>query len=115
MGSAYGKAYDVKALETVAGTVVRVERITPMHGMSAGVHMILKTDTGELSVHLGPAWYIERQDVKLVAGDAVQVKGARGTFQGKPVIIAAEVKKGEEVLPLRNDAGVPVWSGWRRG
>jgi hypothetical protein len=115
MGSPYGKAYDVKTVETVAGTVVRLEQITPMHGMSAGVHMILKTDAGELSVHLGPAWYIERQDVKLEAGDAVEVKGARATALGKPTLIAAEVKKGDEVLQLRNNAGVPVWSGWRRG
>ena len=115
MDSQYTRTYDVKAVETVSGTVVRVERITPMRGMSAGVHMILKTDAGEVSVHLGPAWYIERQDVKLAPGDMVQVKGARVTFQGKPAIIAAEVKKGDEILPLRNDAGVPVWSGWRRG
>lgn len=115
MGSPYARTYDVKAVETVSGTVVRVERITPMRGMSAGVHMVLKTDAGEFSVHLGPAWYIERQDVKLAPGDTVQVKGARVTFQGKPAIIAAEIRKGDEILPLRNDAGVPAWSGWRRG
>jgi hypothetical protein len=115
MGSPYARTYDVKTVETVSGTVVKIERITPMRGMSAGVHMILKTEAGDISVHLGPAWYIERQDVKLEPGDAVQVKGARVTFQGKPAIIAAEIKKGDELLPLRNDAGVPAWSGWRRG
>ena len=86
-----------------------------MRGMTAGVHVLLKTDAGEIPVHLGPAWYVERQDVKLEPGDTIQVKGARVTFQGKPAIIAAEVKKGDETLRLRNDAGVPVWSGWRRG
>jgi hypothetical protein len=25
-----------------------------------------------------------------------------------------EVKKGDEVLKLRDDTGFPVWSGWRR-
>lgn len=94
---------------------LRVEHVTPMRGMTAGVHVLLKTDAGEIPVHLGPAWYVERQDVKLEPGDTIQVKGARVTFQGKPAIIAAEVKKGDETLRLRNDAGVPVWSGWRRG
>ena len=42
------------------------------------------------------------------------MKGARTTFAGKPAIIAAEVKKGDEVLKLRDDSGFPVWSGWRR-
>jgi hypothetical protein len=115
MGAPYGRMYDVKAVETISGTVVRIERLTLMHKMSAGVHMVLKTDAGEISVHLGPAWYIERQEVKLEPGDAVQVKGARVAFQNKPAIIAAEIKKGDAILPLRNDAGVPVWSGWRRG
>jgi hypothetical protein len=114
-GAPYARTYDTKSVETVSGTVVKIEHLTPMRGMSVGVHMILKTDAGELSVHLGPAWYLERQDVKLEPGDAVQVKGSKVTFQGKPAIIAAEVKKGDETLSLRNDSGVPAWSGWRRG
>jgi hypothetical protein len=42
------------------------------------------------------------------------MKGSRITFGVKPAIIAAEVKKGDEVLKLRDDSGFPVWSGWRR-
>jgi hypothetical protein len=44
----------------------------------------------------------------------VEVKGSRVTFEGKPAIIAAEVKKGDEVLKLRDENGFPMWSGWRR-
>ena len=33
---------------------------------------------------------------------------------GKPVIIVTEVKKGDTVMKLRDDNGIPVWSGWRR-
>jgi len=82
--------------------------------MSAGVHMTLKTDKETISVQLGPSWYIENQDVKIEAKDKVEVKGSRITFDGKPAIIAAEVKKGDEVLKLRDDNGFPLWSGWRR-
>jgi len=35
-------------------------------------------------------------------------------FAGKPAIIAGEIKKGGNVLVLRDDNGVPVWAGWRR-
>jgi hypothetical protein len=107
--------YDVKAVETITGQVKKVESMTPMRGMSQGVHLVLKTDAGEMSVHLGPAWYIERQDVKLEPGDTIEVKGARTTFAGKPAIIASEIKKGDATLLLRDEAGVPLWSGWRRG
>jgi hypothetical protein len=106
--------YDPKTVETISGEVISVDRITPNKGMAGGIHMNVKTDKETISVHLGPSFYIENQDVKLQAKDKVEVKGARTTFGGKPAIIAAEVKKGDEVLKLRDDTGFPAWSGWRR-
>jgi hypothetical protein len=114
-GAAYGRMYDAKTVETVSGEVVKVDRITPMRGMSAGVHLVVKTDKGDVSVHLGPQWYLENQDVKIEPKDKVEIKGSRVTVQGQPAIIAAEVKKGDEVLKLRDEAGIPMWTGWRRG
>jgi hypothetical protein len=67
-----------------------------------------------MSVHLGPAWYIENQDMSVKTGDKVEVKGSKVEIGGKPVIIGAEVKKGEDTLILRDESGVPLWSGWRR-
>ncbi len=81
--------------------------------MSAGIHMNVKTDKETVSVHLGPSWYLENQDLKIEPKDKVEVKGSKITFEGKPAIIASEVRKGDEVLRLRDDAGFPVWSGWR--
>jgi hypothetical protein len=101
-------------VETISGEVTRVDRITPAKGMSGGVHMLVKTDKETVSVHLGPSWYLENQDVKIEAKDKVEVKGSKITFAGKPAVIAMEVKKGDEVLKLRDDNGFPVWSGWRR-
>ena len=113
-GTPYNKMYDPKTAETVSGEVTSIDRITPNKGMAAGIHMNVKTDKETISVHLGPSWYLENQDVKIEPKDKVEVKGARTTFAGKPAIIAAEVKKGDEVLKLRDDSGFPVWSGWRR-
>jgi hypothetical protein len=82
--------------------------------MYSGIHLMLKTEKETIAVHLGPEWYIERQDVKLEKGDKIEVKGSRITFDGKPAIIAAECKKGDSVLILRDSTGVPAWAGWRR-
>lgn len=115
-GTPYNRLYDPKTVETVSGEIQSVDRITPRKGMSYGVHLNLKTDKGEIvSVQLGPGWYIENQDVKIQPKDKVEVKGSKVTFGGKPAIIAAEVRKGDEVLKLRDDNGFPAWSGWRRG
>jgi hypothetical protein len=114
IGAQYGRMYNPKTVETISGDVVSMDRIIPIKGMSYGVHMMVKTNKETISVHLGPEWYIESQDVKIMPKDKVEVKGSRITFGGKPAIIAAEVKKGEKVLKLRDENGFPVWSGWRR-
>jgi hypothetical protein len=113
-GGQYGRLYDTKTVETVSGEVTAVAEMTPFKDMGRGVHLMLKTDKETISVHLGPVWYIERQDTKIVAGDKIEVKGSRITYEGKPAIIAAEIHKGDEVLMLRDASGIPVWAGWRR-
>jgi hypothetical protein len=113
-GAPYNRMYDSKTVETITGEVTSVDSITPNKGMAGGIHMNVKTDKETVSVHLGPSWYIENQDVKIEPKDKVEVKGSKITFGGKPAIIATEVKKGDEVLTLRDDSGFPVWAGWRR-
>jgi hypothetical protein len=113
-GSPYARMYNPDTVVTVSGEITRIDKITPLKGMSYGVHLVLKTKDETLSVHLGPAWYIENQEVRIERGDKVEVLGSRITFDGKPAIIAAEVKRGNAVLVLRDKEGFPMWSGWRR-
>ena len=113
-GTPYARTYNPQTVETISGEVLSVDKITPMKGMSYGIHIVLKTNKETIPVHLGPGWYIENQDVKIAPKDKIEVRGSRITFGGKPTLIAAEVKKGDEVLTLRDANGFPVWSGWRR-
>ena len=105
------RTYDARTVETLAGEVVDVERVPPAQGRAGGVHVVLKTDRESIPVHLGPAWYVDREEVQLRRGDHVQVEGSRVTFEGKPAIIAREVKKDGRTLTLRDAAGVPAWAG----
>ena len=114
MDAPYNRMYDPKTIETISAEVVSVDIITPMKGMCYGVHLMVKTAKETVSVHLGPGWYIENQDTKIEPKDKVEITGSRITLEGKPAIIAAEVKKGDEILKLRNKKGFPFWSGWRR-
>jgi hypothetical protein len=113
-GTPYNRIYDPKTVETISGEVEKVEQITPMKKMSYGVHITVRKDKETADVHLGPGWFLENQDVKISAGDKVEIKASKVQFQGKPAFIASEVKKGDEVLKLRDENGIPVWSGWRR-
>lgn len=114
MGGGYQGMYNPGTVETVTGTIGSIDRTVPMKGMSRGVHLMLKTEKGPVSVHLGPEWYVERLDGMLAKDDLVEVKGSRVTFAGNPAIIAAEVRKGDAVLRLRHGNGIPAWAGWRR-
>lgn len=112
-GDPYSRMFNPKTVETLSGEVVSVEKFTPGRKMSYGVHFTLKTDKETIAVHLGPSWYVEKQPVTVAQGDKVEVIGSRITYQGKPAIIAAEVKKGGQVLKLRDANGVPAWAGQR--
>ena len=112
----YSKIFDPKTIVELKGTVVSVEKITPETGMSAGIHLMVKTEKNEnISVHLGPAWYLENQEIQFAAGDAVEIKGSKVTYQNAPAIIAMTVGKGDQVLTLRDKNGDPGWNGWRQG
>jgi hypothetical protein len=106
-----GRIYDPKTVETVSGEVASIERTAPHRGMGSGIHLLLKTDAGTIPVHLGPSGYVDGQKVKLLAGDKISVTGSRITFDGKPAIVAAEIHKGDEILRLRDENGVPLWAG----
>ncbi|HPS94491.1 MAG TPA: hypothetical protein PK600_08510 [Deltaproteobacteria bacterium] len=114
MGTPYQRMYDPSKMVTAKGTVVELVTVAPMKGMYQAVALMVKTDTETLEVHLGPEWYVGRLDTQIRKGDTVEVMGSKASYSGKTWIVAAEVKKGKDVLVLRNKAGVPVWSGWRR-
>ena len=105
MGRGMGMQYNPQTVETVTGEVAAMER-TDMGRMQQGVHLSLKTDKETLPVFLGPAFYLEEQKFQINKGDKLQVKGSRVN----QAMVAGEVKKGDQVLKLRDDQGRPLWS-----
>lgn len=109
-GNAPNRIYDPKTVETVQGTVL--SKTSPPQGRGYGVHLKLQTvDKGVLDVHLGPAWYLDKQTPRIEAKDVISVTGSLVTLDGKPAIIASEVKQGTGVLTLRDKNGIPKWAG----
>ncbi len=113
--SQYQRMYNPQSVVEIKGVVEGIEQVTPTKGMSSGIHLKVKTDTETIAVHLGPAWFIERQDISIEKGDMIEVKGSKITFNESPAIIAKEVEKGDTELELRDDNGFPVWAGTGMG
>ena len=105
------RRFNPATVETVSGTVARIERTAGRGGGAAGVHLIVNTGSGELPVHLGPAWFVDKQPVHIAAHDKVDVRGSRITDNGAPALVAITVTRDSHTLRLRNDDGTPLWAG----
>jgi hypothetical protein len=109
----YQQFFNTYNLQTVTGQITRIDTVTPLLDMAYGIMLIVKTDREEIPVHLGPAWFLIHQDMNLTAKDNVEVKGLRVSINGKTAIVAAEVRRGDRVLQLRDEDGLPYWCSWR--
>lgn len=112
----YSRLYNAKTIVDIKGVIVSVDKITPEKGMSVGIHLMVQTTQLEnISVHLGPAWYVDNQEFQFTIGDMVQITGSKVTYENQPAIIAATVKKGDYTLRLRDRNGAPAWNAWKKG
>jgi hypothetical protein len=100
---------------TITGKVSQVFTETLQDKMHPGMAMIVDTrDHGQVWVHMGPVWYLERQEFNLEPGQEVQVQGICLEEKGKTRLIAAQVTVGDHVLMLRDTEGRPMWEAWRK-
>jgi hypothetical protein len=108
------RMYNPATETTVKGTVEEVKTVSGRRGWH-GIHLMLKTEDKTLDVHLGPEAFLKEKGFSFAKGDELEVLGSRTTYRGGEAIIAREVKKGGETLVLRNEQGIPQWSGrWNR-
>ncbi|MCB0634233.1 MAG: hypothetical protein R2824_07625 [Saprospiraceae bacterium] len=111
----YSRLFDATTITKIEGTIVSVDKIVPENGMSAGLHLMVKTAKETISVHLGPVWFLDNQDLAFNTGEVVIVTGSKVTYEKHPAIIAVEVSLGDHLLILRDRKGFPRWNAWRKG
>jgi hypothetical protein len=71
--------------------------------------LLLKTDQGKMTVHLGPPAYVRNQGFDLKQGDSLEVTGSQVTRDGQTLLLAAQVKKAGQTLKVRDEQGAPLW------
>jgi sporulation protein YlmC with PRC-barrel domain len=112
----YEKIFDSKTIKTISGQVIKVDQV-PEPGFGMEVRLTVFIDKKEiLPVYLGPAFYIvgSAQAKQFKIGDQVTVTGSQVTVRGELFILATTVKRGNEVLRLRDKDGNPEWIAWKR-
>ena len=111
--------YNPQTVTTVKGQVESLGsygmtgwKVTP--GMQVQ-GLLLKTDKGNITIHLGPPWYVRKQGFDLKQGDSLEVTGSQVTRDDQPLLLAAQVKKDGQTLKVRDEQGVPLWQEEDRG
>jgi hypothetical protein len=111
----YEQNYSKFNVATFYAEVKSIDTVTPLPEMMYGIQLTVTIDQAECFVHLGPAWFILRQDnMSFSKGDKIEVKGSKVVINGKQVIMPMQVKRKDRKLLLRDDDGVPYWSVWRK-
>ena len=97
-----GPKYDTTNEIKIKGVV---EEVREVPGNFEGTHLVVKTETTTVLVHVAPAF---------AKGDQVQVTGSKSQSTSGAVeeILAREITVGTNTVTLRDDKGVPVWVGW---
>ena len=112
--SNYNRLYDVNTETTTSGTISEIADFSLGGDCPFGIALIISADGDVKTVHLGPAWYIDNQDIKFSLGEKVEVVGSLIKYDNNDVIIAREITREDGVLLLRDKEGFPYWAGWRR-
>jgi hypothetical protein len=107
--------YNPQTVTTVQGQVedlgsygMQGWRVTPGMAIQG---LVLKTSKGNLTINLGPPWYVRKQGFTLQKGDTLEVTGSKVTKDEKTALLAAEVKKDGQTLKVRDEKGAPLFRG----
>jgi hypothetical protein len=108
-----GGNYNPATETTLTGTVDEVRQMPAPGRGGGGVHLILSAEAGPVEVHVGPAAFVTAKHITFAKGDALTVVGSKVMMAGQDVVIAREIKKGDQTLTLRDEKGIPLWAGQR--
>jgi hypothetical protein len=105
--------YDVAGEVTVQGVIEKVETRYSQNG-NAGIHLVVRSGETVYDVHVGPKKYYSKQKVELAAQDTITmivapVSGAQPAAGAPKEVVAREIRRGDEVLSLREANGAPRW------
>lgn len=106
--------YDVDTEMSLDGVVTKVWT-EECPGCAGGVHLTLEAGDADYEAHLGPVGYLESKQWELAPGEELTLTGSLVSFRsGGDALIVRELTRGNQTLTLRDEKGIPLWSGGRR-
>jgi len=109
--SEYNKQFNPNEAKTLHGTIESVGVFNVEGTPINGVRLRVRTDKGDtVTVHTGPRSFVERSSLVFHHGDEVTITGSPAKVGWRNVILAAQIKKGDQTLDLRSNDGKPLWN-----
>jgi hypothetical protein len=101
--------YNVATEVKVQGVVQEVRQFwCPVNG-DEGTHLMLKTDSGILEVHVAPLRFLQGNGVSFSNGDQIEAVGSMVIYEGHDAMIARKITRGDETFAFRQANGRPLW------
>lgn len=69
----------------------------------------------KIQIKVAPVWFLLESDFELVAGDAVSVVAAPSNDASDTYLYAIRITKSASSIALRDELGVPLWTGRGEG
>ncbi len=105
-----GPKYDLTNEVKIKGVI---EDIREVPGSIPGTQLFVKTDTKTVQVYVGPGDFLNEIEVSFNKGDQVNIVGAKAPNSAEEIILAREITAGSNTFTLRDDKGIPIWTGWK--
>lgn len=102
-------AYDKSQEVQLQGAVEDIKDPVGPAARSPQQQIVLQTAAGSVLVQLAPSSFLKSQDFVCTKGDVLEVVGARVLVQNQEIVLAREVRMGEQVVTLRDADGHPEW------
>lgn len=104
------RQFNPQSITTLTGAVQSIGTFEPQMGGGERLRLQVRTEDNRMVVvYAGPRAYAAAQHLSFAPGDTVTITGSKATLNGREVIIATEVRKGDQTLRLRDPQGRPVW------
>ena len=106
----YSKLYKPATVKTTRGEIVSLGKTISGNGKRYCETLTLKTREGTFWVILKPENFRPKINLQPQPRDQIEVTGSYVALPGKTAIIAATVKKGNDIMVLRDRTGRPAWA-----
>lgn len=109
--SAYNRLYVVDLIAvTLTGTIDAVGTFVPAEEAEPGLMLELRAGDETVAVHAAPLRYLREVGVRFDFGESLSVEGRWAEIDGRRVLLAQAVTRGETRIVLRDAAtGRPAW------